>query len=183
MQSRNHINRKQWQSSILQLMHTLATCTMCFRVNANGSADGEGTHVSVLVICSSHEARETMMTPCQSWPFTGTVKIELLNQLEDKNHHKGTFTFRFVYMINIIDPYAYNVTLYTLSRWQRCNKSQSLSCYYYMVTWSRRHAWFGKGHRDKTQESCVLCKAARPTRYHAITLLYSYFSIETKSIA
>ena len=23
-----------------------------------------------------------------TWPFTGTVLIELLNQLEDKNHHK-----------------------------------------------------------------------------------------------
>ncbi len=28
-----------------------------------------------------------------SWPFTGTVSIELLNQLEDKNHHKETITF------------------------------------------------------------------------------------------
>ncbi len=28
-----------------------------------------------------------------SWPFTGTVTIELLNQLEDKNHHKKTTTF------------------------------------------------------------------------------------------
>ncbi len=28
-----------------------------------------------------------------SWPFTGTVTIELLNQLEDKNHHKETITF------------------------------------------------------------------------------------------
>ncbi len=25
-----------------------------------------------------------------SWRFTGTVTIELLNQLEDKNHHKET---------------------------------------------------------------------------------------------
>ncbi len=25
-----------------------------------------------------------------SWPFTGTVTVELLNQLEDKNHHKKT---------------------------------------------------------------------------------------------
>ncbi len=29
-----------------------------------------------------------------SWPFTGTVTVELLNQLEDKNHYKETTTFR-----------------------------------------------------------------------------------------
>ena len=28
-----------------------------------------------------------------SWPFTGTITIELLNQLEDKNHRKETTTF------------------------------------------------------------------------------------------
>ncbi len=28
-----------------------------------------------------------------SWPFTGTVTIELLNQLEDKNHCKKTLTY------------------------------------------------------------------------------------------
>ncbi len=28
-----------------------------------------------------------------SWPFTGTVTFELLNQLEDKNHHKESVTF------------------------------------------------------------------------------------------
>ena len=28
-----------------------------------------------------------------TWPFTGTVTFELLNQLEDKNHHKKQVTF------------------------------------------------------------------------------------------
>ena len=27
------------------------------------------------------------------WPFTGTVTVELLNQLEDKNHHSMTMKF------------------------------------------------------------------------------------------
>ncbi len=28
-----------------------------------------------------------------SWPFNGRVTFELLNQLEDKNHHRETTTF------------------------------------------------------------------------------------------
>ena len=61
---------------------------MCLGVDANGHGDGEGTHVSVYAHLMKGDSDESL-----SWPFTGTVTFELLNQLEDKNHHKKTFTF------------------------------------------------------------------------------------------
>ena len=61
---------------------------MCLRVSANGLGDGEGTHVSVYANLMKGDNDDSL-----SWPFTGTVTFELLNQLEDKNHHKETITF------------------------------------------------------------------------------------------
>ncbi|XP_064399361.1 TNF receptor-associated factor 2-like isoform X3 [Halichondria panicea] len=61
---------------------------MCIRVDANGSCAGEGTHVSVYVCLMKGDNDDSL-----SWPFTGTVTVELLNQLEDKNHQKGTTIF------------------------------------------------------------------------------------------
>ena len=54
---------------------------------ANGD-DGEGTHVSVYASLMKGDNDDSL-----SWPFTGTVTFELLNQLEDKNHQKWTTTF------------------------------------------------------------------------------------------
>ncbi len=53
-------------------------------VCANGRGDGEGSHVSVyaLVIEGKYDAE-------LNWPFLGKVTVELLNQLEDKNHHSS----------------------------------------------------------------------------------------------
>ena len=45
-------------------------------------------HVSVLAYLMRGENDDSL-----SWPFTGTVTFELLNQLEDKNHHKESVTF------------------------------------------------------------------------------------------
>ena len=61
---------------------------MCVEVDANGSYNGEGTHVSVYAYLMKGDNDDSL-----TWPFTGTVTVELLNQLEDKNHHKDTFTF------------------------------------------------------------------------------------------
>ena len=61
---------------------------MCVRVHANGIGDGEGTHVSVYAYLMKGDNDDSL-----SWPFTGTVTIELLNQLEDKNHHKKAIAF------------------------------------------------------------------------------------------
>ena len=44
--------------------------------------NGEGTHVSVHVPILKSDNDDNL-----KWPFIGTVRFELLNQLEDKNHH------------------------------------------------------------------------------------------------
>ena len=58
---------------------------LCIQVRADGHTPvctGRGSHVSVLVFLMRGENDDHL-----SWPFTGTVKIELLNQLEDNQHH------------------------------------------------------------------------------------------------
>ena len=55
---------------------------MCINVVANGYDEGESTHVSVFVHLMCGENDDHL-----PWPFTGRVTVELLNQLEDKNHH------------------------------------------------------------------------------------------------
>ena len=54
---------------------------MCIRVVANGYKDGKGSHVSVFAYLMKGENDDHL-----PWPFTGTVTVELLNQLEDENH-------------------------------------------------------------------------------------------------
>ena len=61
---------------------------MCLSVEANGWGEGTGTHVSVFAHIMKGDHDDTL-----TWPFTGSVTVELLNQLEDKNHYKKTFTF------------------------------------------------------------------------------------------
>ena len=60
---------------------------MCVRVYASGG-DGEGTHVSVAAFLMKGDNDDSLR-----WPFTGTVTLEMLNQIEDKNHQKATITF------------------------------------------------------------------------------------------
>ena len=59
---------------------------MCACVYADGA--GEGTHVSVGACLMKGDNDDSL-----SWPFTGTITVELLNQLEDKNHLKKTVIF------------------------------------------------------------------------------------------
>ena len=61
---------------------------MCIRVDANGDGDGENTHVSVFAFLMKGENDDYL-----PWPFTGKITIELLNQLEDKNHHSMFMKF------------------------------------------------------------------------------------------
>ncbi len=61
---------------------------VCLEVDANGYGDGAGTHVSVFAHLMKGDHDDTL-----TWPFTGSVTVELLNQLEDKNHLKETTTF------------------------------------------------------------------------------------------
>ena len=48
----------------------------------------EGTQVSVFPFLMRGENNDHL-----PWPFSGTVTVELLNQLEDKNHHSKVTSF------------------------------------------------------------------------------------------
>ena len=61
---------------------------MCIRVNANGNGDEKGTHLSVLAYLMQGPYDDDLM-----WPFQGVITIQLLNQLEDGNHHTHTINF------------------------------------------------------------------------------------------
>ena len=58
---------------------------MRLSVDPNGYGDAEGTHVSCYICLMSGKHDDTL-----EWPFQGEVTIELLNQLEDKNHKECT---------------------------------------------------------------------------------------------
>ena len=55
---------------------------MCLNVDANGVDEGKGTHVSVYVYLMRGDNDDNL-----KWPFKGTIKVSLLNQLEDEQHH------------------------------------------------------------------------------------------------
>ena len=61
---------------------------MCICVHANGNGDGKGTHVSVFAFLMRGENDDHL-----PWPFTGTVTVELLNQLQDNYYYAGETTF------------------------------------------------------------------------------------------
>ena len=61
---------------------------MCIRIDTNGDGYGKGTHVSVFAYLMRGENDDHL-----PWPFTGTVTVELLNQLKDDNHHSQKTTF------------------------------------------------------------------------------------------
>ncbi len=61
---------------------------MCLRADANGDGSAAGTHVSVFACLMKGDHDDTL-----TWPFTGSVTFELLNQLEDKHHEKMSISF------------------------------------------------------------------------------------------
>ena len=62
---------------------------MYLNVVANGYGTGQGTHVSVFTCLMRGEFDSHL-----KWPFRGTVTIQLVNQLEDKEHHKDSNTYK-----------------------------------------------------------------------------------------
>ena len=56
---------------------------MTINIDANGYGQYEGTHISVFAFLMKGEHDDEL-----EFPFKGTITFELLNQLEDKNHHK-----------------------------------------------------------------------------------------------
>ena len=62
---------------------------MCIKVNANGAGSGEGTHISLGASLMRGENDDNL-----TWPFTGTVTVDLLNQLADQRHHRTIITYQ-----------------------------------------------------------------------------------------
>ena len=56
---------------------------MCINVDANGSGDGAGTHVSVYVHLMRGEYDSRLV-----WPFRGDITILLVNHSNDQDHHE-----------------------------------------------------------------------------------------------
>ena len=61
---------------------------MCLRVDANGNGSGKGTHISVFIFLMRGDFDNHLQ-----WPFRGRISIQLLNQLEDKNHQNASLSF------------------------------------------------------------------------------------------
>ncbi len=61
---------------------------LCIKVYANGTGKGEGSHLSVYAFLMRGDNDNHL-----PWPFTGTVEIELLNQLDDGGHHSTKTDF------------------------------------------------------------------------------------------
>ena len=66
---------------------------MCLCVYANGSGDGEGTHMSVFTHLMKGENDDNL-----KWPFRGTINVTLLNQLQPDIHH--FCSIHFVYEVS-----------------------------------------------------------------------------------
>ena len=61
---------------------------MVITINANGIEKNKGSHISLWVYLMKGEYDDEL-----EFPFKGTVIFELLNQLEDKCHHKISLTY------------------------------------------------------------------------------------------
>ena len=74
------IDGKKWYSD--PVYSHFGGYKMCLCVYANGIAEGKGTHVSVGAFLMQGDNDENL-----KWPFKGSIKVSLLNQLEDGQHH------------------------------------------------------------------------------------------------
>jgi len=63
-------------------------CRMCVQVDANGSREEQGTHVSLFTCIMKGEYDDEL-----SWPFHGKITVELLNQNADKDHYMQAFSY------------------------------------------------------------------------------------------
>ena len=83
-------NKEQWYSSPFFAFEE--GYQMCLRIVAAGYGDGEGTHVSVYLhlMKGPHDDK---LEQSGHWPLRGTFTIELLNQLNDSDHHSRMVQF------------------------------------------------------------------------------------------
>ena len=77
---------QDWYSPPFYIHH--GSYKMCICVEANGYAEGKGTHISVFVYLMRGKNDDNL-----PWPFRGEVTITLLNQLEDKSHLTKTVEY------------------------------------------------------------------------------------------
>ena len=61
---------------------------LCIKVYANGTGKGKDTHLSVYAYLMRGDDDDHL-----PWPFTGTVEVELLNQLKNNWHHSMSIEF------------------------------------------------------------------------------------------
>ena len=57
-------------------------------VAPNGNGPGRGTHISIFAYLEKGDNDDSL-----TWPFRGTVIVDLINQLEDKNHLRFVINF------------------------------------------------------------------------------------------
>ena len=83
-------SKKQWDSGPFFAFN--GGYQMCLKVNVAGYGDGEGTHVSayLYLMKGSHDDE---LEQSGHWPLRGTFTIELLNQLNDHDHHSVIVQF------------------------------------------------------------------------------------------
>ena len=83
-------SKKQWDNGPFFAFN--GGYQMCLKVNAAGYGDGEGTHVSayLYLMKGSHDDE---LEQSGHWPLRGTFTIELLNQLNDRDHHSVIVQF------------------------------------------------------------------------------------------
>ena len=63
---------------------------MCLKVFANGYSNTKGKCVSVFSFLMQGEYDDEL-----EWPYSGTIDIHLVNQLQDQNHHKASLSFEY----------------------------------------------------------------------------------------
>ena len=77
-------DKKKFYSSPFQV----SGYKFCIRVDAHDFGNGEGTHLTVGVQIMAGENDDDLI-----WSITGMCTVELLNQLENNNHHQKSWTF------------------------------------------------------------------------------------------
>ena len=63
---------------------------MCIKVRANGWDYYEGKYLSVVGVLMKGDFDDDLQ-----WPFQGSITVQLLNQLEDSNHHTVVLSFTY----------------------------------------------------------------------------------------
>ena len=83
-------NKEKWYSSPFFAFEE--GYQMCLKVYAAGYGDGNGAHVSVFLhlMKGPHDDK---LEQSGHWPLRGTFTIELLNQLNDSDHHSRMLQF------------------------------------------------------------------------------------------